>query len=280
MLIAENHGKIVPEAETSEDYLTSAVFGHLRYIPPGEFWPQLIEACRPAMIDQAPLASAIDPPLASYSQLCIEFWRYDPVHGEPDLILHFSGDDVPDLTLMIEVKLFSGKSNTGERDQLAAYLKMLDSLPVKGVPAGMQGQRFLIYLTPRDATIEINETLLRVANRIDDAKRLYHVQWQDLLDVAREVARSAEPPARMILSDVARFLERRRLEYFKGFKRIQLVPFEAADGRFYSSSSAERICRSPAERIPFAGMRQLDWLEEFPIQQMRVHRWAIPMEKK
>ena len=273
MLIAENHGKIVPEAETSEDYLTSAVFGHLRYIPPGEFWAKLIEACRPATTDQVPLATVIDPPLASYSRLGVEFWRYDPVHGEPDLILRFSGDDVPNLILMIEVKLFSGKSNTGERDQLARYLKMLDSLPVKGALAGMQDQRFLIYLTPRDATIEIDETLLCLSDQSSDAERLYHVQWQDLLDVAREVARSAEPPVRMILSDVAKFLERRGLEFFKGFKRLQLEHFEAADGRFYRPSSAERICSSPsAERTPFAGMRRMDWLEECSTQQMRVHR--------
>jgi hypothetical protein len=37
MLIAEIHGKRFPEAEGQEDWLTSAVFGHLRHIPPGVF---------------------------------------------------------------------------------------------------------------------------------------------------------------------------------------------------------------------------------------------------
>jgi hypothetical protein len=41
MLVAEVHGKRVAEAQDAEDYLTSAVFGHLRYIPPSVFWPDL-----------------------------------------------------------------------------------------------------------------------------------------------------------------------------------------------------------------------------------------------
>jgi hypothetical protein len=38
MLMAEIHGHVVREAEGSEDYLTSTVFGHLRYLPPDVFW--------------------------------------------------------------------------------------------------------------------------------------------------------------------------------------------------------------------------------------------------
>jgi hypothetical protein len=46
MLAAEIHGHSVPEARNSEDYLTSTVFGHLRYIQPGPFWDALFElAC-------------------------------------------------------------------------------------------------------------------------------------------------------------------------------------------------------------------------------------------
>ncbi len=38
MLLAEIHGKHLADARDDEDYLTSSVFGHLRYIPPGSFW--------------------------------------------------------------------------------------------------------------------------------------------------------------------------------------------------------------------------------------------------
>ena len=33
MLLAEIHGKTLAEGRNGEDYLTSAVFGHLRYVP-------------------------------------------------------------------------------------------------------------------------------------------------------------------------------------------------------------------------------------------------------
>ena len=40
MLLAEIHGHGIGEVERNEDYLTSAVFGHLRYVPPGIFWEE------------------------------------------------------------------------------------------------------------------------------------------------------------------------------------------------------------------------------------------------
>jgi hypothetical protein len=43
MLLAELHGKRFPEAEGQEDWLTSAVFGNLRHIPPTAFWSSLFE---------------------------------------------------------------------------------------------------------------------------------------------------------------------------------------------------------------------------------------------
>ena len=46
MLIAEIHGKRFPEAEGQEDWLTSAVFGHLRHIAPGAFWADLLDRAR------------------------------------------------------------------------------------------------------------------------------------------------------------------------------------------------------------------------------------------
>ena len=41
MLLAEILGKRLEATRNSEDYLTSAVFGHLRYIEPGLFWDTL-----------------------------------------------------------------------------------------------------------------------------------------------------------------------------------------------------------------------------------------------
>jgi hypothetical protein len=54
MLIAEIHGKRFPESEGQEDWLTSAVFGHLRLIPPPVFWPGLFE--RALTIETPPIS--------------------------------------------------------------------------------------------------------------------------------------------------------------------------------------------------------------------------------
>ena len=41
MLLAEIHGKSEVSVRDHEDYLTSTVFGHLRYVRPGPFWTGL-----------------------------------------------------------------------------------------------------------------------------------------------------------------------------------------------------------------------------------------------
>ncbi len=41
MMQAELHGHSAREILTNEDYLTSTVFGHLRYLSPSIFWENL-----------------------------------------------------------------------------------------------------------------------------------------------------------------------------------------------------------------------------------------------
>lgn len=128
----------------SEDYLTSTVFGHLRYIAPGLFWDELFASAKglqrvhgkeyslgQLLADTGCLPSV-------YSRLQTFFWRAHPIHGEPDLILVFSGTGLTPLVLLIEVKLRSEKSGTGDNDQLARYLRILDDLDAVGIyiPSG------------------------------------------------------------------------------------------------------------------------------------------------
>ena len=116
MLIAEIHGKVVEEVVDKEDYLTSAVFGHLRYIPPSVFWSQLFERAL-GMEEGSTLTDALRTngiALASYSRLAMHFWPKHPDFGDPDLILHFSGQGVPSLFVLIEAKLWAGKSGSGK----------------------------------------------------------------------------------------------------------------------------------------------------------------------
>ena len=46
MLVGEIHGKGMPEATNHEDYLTSVIFDHLRYVPPSHFWEDLFSQAK------------------------------------------------------------------------------------------------------------------------------------------------------------------------------------------------------------------------------------------
>ena len=72
MLIAEIHGKRIPEVEGQEDWLTSAVFGHLRQISPGGFWFDLFSKAVTVGEPKASLSSILASSgvtLAAYDRL-------------------------------------------------------------------------------------------------------------------------------------------------------------------------------------------------------------------
>ena len=256
MLLAEIHGKTLEEGRNGEDYLTSAVFGHLRYVPPGAFWADALGRARTAA--DATFATLVTrdggPPITSYKRLVVHFWPRRPTYGEPDLILAFTGEGLPSLIVLVEVKLGAEKSGTGERDQLVRYLDLLDDAVVVaalGLPATTR--RFVVYLTPRDSSAELRESA-RLAPRRED--RLFRLQWQDVLVAARLAALVAPEPARTVLMDVARFLAALGLEYFGGFKD---VPALAA----FEPQSADFAVTSPAR---FRGFADCAALAAFEVQ--------------
>ena len=235
MLIAEIHGKRFPEAEGQEDWLTSAVFGHLRHIPPGVFWPDLFSRAFNTGEHRASLYSRIcaeGVQLSRYSDLKILFWKCFEGYGEPDVILQFSGGTQAPLIVIVEVKLNSGKSGAGDDDQLKRYLELLDDRAAF-FPASKEetGQRYLVYLTRNFSKMEIEESveLSADAGKKDAAERLYGLQWQDVLECAE-----ANGDPRSLLEEVAEFLRGRGFEAFGGFKS-RAPSFESASGAFYGS---------------------------------------------
>src|ERR1700761_3708571 len=98
MLLAEIHGKRFPEAEGQEDWLTSAVFGNLRHVPPPMFWPSLFDRARSTGEPQVSLMSELKRLGVSFdefTELSAVFWKRCGAYGEPDILLRFSGDGVP-----------------------------------------------------------------------------------------------------------------------------------------------------------------------------------------
>jgi hypothetical protein len=237
MLVAECHGKVRSEVEHDEDYLTSAVFGHLRYICPPLFWHSLFMRAKASDVGETSLAATLQTAAIhfdSYTSVQVKFWPYSAGFGEPDMLLEFNGLDVPPVLIMVEVKLWAGKSGSGERDQLWRYLQLLDRISQKTSACFSA----LVYLTPRDSLVEIEESLSHVANPQQYANRLFRLQWQDVQAVARTSIGDARGSDQIILHDVGRFLKRRGLEYFSGFTQFEPMPDLEGDGRYYSRATS------------------------------------------
>jgi hypothetical protein len=258
MLVAEAHGKILAEAQNNEDYLTSAVFGNLRYVAPSHFWHRFLERTKSSTADESPLTKAMGHPVSNYTRLDVAFWPFSPQYGEPDLVLRFSGSDHPALIVIVEVKLWSGKSGLEEWDQLARYVRLLDDLKSIGLHVSNADYRFLVYLTPRDSLAEIDESLATLSDEGHFRQRVYRVQWQDLLEVAGEVSCTCGGTAAIILADIAKCLKQRNLEYFDGFRSAPLLNIGTEDGRFYQASDS--LTES------FKGFSCVESLETFAIQ--------------
>jgi hypothetical protein len=229
MLMAEIHHKGFAEARNHEDYLTSTVFGHLRYLPPGIFWEDLFRLAKAVPVVGGPgrvLAEAAAQAAGSvgrYSELRAYFWPNHPVWGEPDLLLVFFEEGVRPLVVLVEAKLQSGKSGTGEGDQLIRYLRLLDDL--QALRLGLAAPYCcLVYLTPRESTDEIEDSLAHTDDPHVDRLRIFRLRWQDVTRVAQGAHRGAAEPAKTILHDVLRFLQRLGLEYFDGFRSIDALP--------------------------------------------------------
>ena len=100
VLLAEIHGKTVQVARDNEDYVTSAVFGHLRYVPPQIFWDALFGRANglPGSDGREPTLGRV---LAGrgysptrYATVRAQFWQRYPKLGEPDVLLVFAGGEL------------------------------------------------------------------------------------------------------------------------------------------------------------------------------------------
>jgi hypothetical protein len=242
MLIAEIHGRYIHEARSCEDYLTSAVFGHLRYIPPGAFWQALFDFAISMPVEGKSITASrfiearSGTPLSLYEKLDAIFWPCHPQLGEPDLILHFSANGAPSVIVIVEAKLDSGKS--GERDQLSRYLHVLDSLGQlrPSVPADAIG--ILVYLTAIDSQSEIIESLSVYGDSAASRVRLYRLQWQDLILAIDRTVQARSGTEGLILRSVRAFLRKRELEYFAGMVVPEALPQVSLwDGNLFPNGS-------------------------------------------
>ena len=238
MIEAELRGKVSSELQDVEDLLTSAVFGLLQYVPPSIFWRAVLTRAKSCMgkpfVDRCKELGAH---ISNYEKVNVHFWPVHQKFGEPDLLLVFSGGDQLPLCFIIEAKLWANKSGREEQDQLNRYLRAMKDSEWLGkvtgfrVPVAFPG---LIYLTPRAAWLELRDSIEHAPDYLDAESRLFLFQWQDILEVARQVFPQADEPQRSMLSHIADFLEHRGLAYFRGFSQLPLEDVTAIEANFYS----------------------------------------------
>jgi len=238
MIEAELRGKVSSGLQDVEDLLTSAVFGLLQYVPPSIFWPGVLtraESCKgKTFVERCRELGAHIP---NYEKVDVHFWPVHQRFGEPDLLLVFSGRGQLPLCCIIEAKLWANKSGREQQDQLNRYLAALKDYQWLGRVTGFHGPVALpgvIYLTPRAAWLEVYDSIKHAPDYLAAEFSLFLLQWQDILEVARQVLPQVDEPQRAMLSRIADFLEHRGLAYFRGFSDLPLEDFTAMEAHFYS----------------------------------------------
>jgi hypothetical protein len=232
MLIVELHGKRCADVEGNEDYLTSAVFGHLRNVRDGRFWEVVFERARSVGPTATTLRAEMQDAgvvLSPTSDVTVWFWRSFETYGEPDLLLRFSGEQSRPLLLIIEAKLYAGKSGFGPNDQLSRYFDLLHDHSALGMLLDDDPMVALIYLTERYAAAEVRESL-EWSRQVFASTRMFAMQWQDILEAGREM--DAGPHG--VIGETVRFLEVRGFERFSGFAK-QVPNLGVLSGEFYHS---------------------------------------------
>jgi hypothetical protein len=223
MLEAELRGKMPEDSTDNKDLLTSTAFGLLKYLSPSVFWSVILNSAKSR--SGTPFIDKCDQyglRIDAYDKITLHFWPNHQKYGQPDILLVLHGGTQSPLFFIIEVKLWSQKSEKGPDDQLCRYLYALNDFQWL-VGISHLDQPFLlpgvIYLTPRVAWNEIDESIKCAGNPQLAKNDLFSLTWQDVAETAKSLSLSVLEPNRSILTDVARLFE------YKGlYRRAVLSP--------------------------------------------------------
>lgn len=194
MIESEIRGKMRAAAD-SEDFLTSTVFGLLKYTPMRPLLAAFLSKATPLKDDERFRKTDFSA-LLNNDDFDIKFWARHGDFGEPDLLL--IGQD---FVIAIEVKFNAGMSGD---DQLRKYRRLLE------VQYSSRSHRHIIYLT-KDLTPPIlEETVTR-----DIEKNLWWLSWYELSGVIAD-AGPHQGVMQEIKSDLNRLLEHRGLSLYQG----------------------------------------------------------------
>lgn len=288
MTIAEIHGKLSTH-EHMEDLLTSDVFSTFKYLDVNNgLIPFLKKATR--FNDNTPPNFLEEIVEADYV-----FWpRTIYLNREPDVLIILTKKNQSTITILIEAKYHSGKSNAHREkdatdkeknplehldgDQLAELFKELQdgkiyiSDPViRDKYIQSAGNRYLFFVTahyasPRHDMVETFKVLEKKQYFNQNYQYFFWVNWISIIGAidevnSRETWQNA-PTMRYLLSDLKDLLKRKGLVPFSGFtkpKRKILVP------EFFFWEEIEKQDKHLFSGIVNSNLRKAEtyfWMEE------------------
>jgi hypothetical protein len=214
MLKAQLHGKLSREEERLEDLLTSNVFGTFSYFPPQEL---LIP-----FLSQAENLQGERLALEDFAEAEIEFWPWMEEAGcnpaEPDVNIVFTTEEDRRSAILIEAKLYSGKSSAADEgaapmDQLA---REYDNLVHWASREAIQD--FSLLLVTVDAafpTRAIQDAIDEYQEKRGGEANIFWLSWRSVVAVIEPHLESVSARGK-ILTDLYGLLERRSLVPFRG----------------------------------------------------------------
>jgi hypothetical protein len=229
MFEAEFANKL-PELRDREDYLTSSIFGALKYLPPKDgIFSVLGEAFNFTLSKNLNEYLGSKRIFVKQNEIELCFWPRSFEFGEPDIVIIIHGGD-KDYAIVVEVKYYSYKHGVGEDDQLKRYYAALNTTANRSTFTCDSVKHFsgdllaIIYLTQFEAKEEIEDTLLAFDHdsRKDAQNKFFHLKWQTVARIIERLADNEKDSyKKKIYDDIYKLLEYKNLTPFKGFSGIR-----------------------------------------------------------
>jgi hypothetical protein len=268
MTIAEIHGKL-SAYEHMEDLLTSDVFSTFKYLKVNDgLIPFLTKAIsfkhnkHPNFLTEIKSADYVFWPRTTY------------LNREPDVLIILTKIDGSTISILIEAKYMSGKSNLNrdeesldkennrlkhlDGDQLAElYMELQEGnihIPDKSLREKFkksEGNRFVFFVTahysfPRKDIEETFDVFKKKQYGNHNSLDIFWINWMSIIDVIEEVKSRIDfknaSTTSLLLSDLNDLLYKKELVPFHGFSKLQINFPKQNIFYFDESTIFEKLC--------------------------------------
>ncbi len=220
----------LPELRAHEDYLTSCIFGALKYLPPNDLLFPFLNSSFNYRLNSS-LENYLqfqNRELTNFDKVQFYFWPRSSTYGEPDLVITLEGS-LGSFLIPMEIKYFSEKHGEKEEDQLMRYYMALRTIEGRRTFNQEAIRQFsgemlaFIYLTQFEAEHEIEDTLHILESKgIRSAEnQFFHLTWQEISKMVEQILlKEHEAYKKAIYSDIKELMTFKNLLPFTKFSDL------------------------------------------------------------